>query len=64
LRELETIMRLGRNRAEVILKRKREPIYDVLKFFILRVGDTDKISSPPWEHIPASDASSDDYTRA
>jgi hypothetical protein len=38
LRELETIMRLGRARAEVILKRKREPIYDVLKFFILRVG--------------------------
>jgi hypothetical protein len=26
--------------------------------------DTVKISSPPWEHIPASDASSDDYTRA
>jgi hypothetical protein len=38
LRELETIMRLGKARAEVILKRKGEPIYDVLKFFILQVG--------------------------
>jgi len=38
LRELETVMKLGRAKAEVILKRKREPIYDVLKFFILRVG--------------------------
>lgn len=38
MRELETIIRLGRAKAEVILKRKREPIYHVLKFFILRVG--------------------------
>jgi len=38
LRELETIMRLGRARAEVILKRMREAIHEVQKFFILRVG--------------------------
>ena len=38
LREIEAVMKLGRARAEVILKRKREPIHEVQKFFILRVG--------------------------
>jgi hypothetical protein len=42
-----------------IIYKDRYQFYAILVF-----SDTDKISSPPWEHIPASDASSDDYTRA
>ncbi|MEM4177104.1 MAG: hypothetical protein QXS29_06040 [Nitrososphaeria archaeon] len=37
-RELEHIVRLSRKRAEVILTRKREPIPQVMKFFVQRVG--------------------------
>lgn len=38
LKELQAVVKYGRVKAEEILKRRKEPVHELLKFFILSIG--------------------------